>query len=164
MVGRTPWSAADAPVGLFAPCKVLTPHCSGLRDEGVPRGPGGPPHHQCGLAALAKRANPGLTSIFGAVCRKLAVCPRVLPYGTPGCSAPPGTKKGGGWAAPFRSKLQASRTKLRTCTSVRTRSRAARCSYTTVCRSCSCSGWLGSSRMAPDCCHRSPRLKSRSSG
>jgi hypothetical protein len=25
MVGRTPWSAADAPVGLFAPCKVLTP-------------------------------------------------------------------------------------------------------------------------------------------
>jgi hypothetical protein len=40
MVGRTPWSAADAPVGLPAPWK--------MRDEGVlaqraPR-PGGPPH------------------------------------------------------------------------------------------------------------------------
>ena len=35
-VGRTPWSAADAPVGLLAPCT--------MRDEGVPRGPGGPPH------------------------------------------------------------------------------------------------------------------------
>ena len=45
MVGRTPWSAADAPVGLLAPRKVLTPLFR-LRDEGVPRGPGGPPH-QC---------------------------------------------------------------------------------------------------------------------
>jgi FkbH-like protein len=36
VVGRTPWSAADAPVGLPAPFK--------MRDEGVPRGPGGPPH------------------------------------------------------------------------------------------------------------------------
>jgi prepilin-type N-terminal cleavage/methylation domain-containing protein len=41
-VGRTPWSAADAPVGL--------PRAAGgylhdeMRDEGVPRGPGGPPH------------------------------------------------------------------------------------------------------------------------
>jgi hypothetical protein len=25
LVGRTPWSAADAPVGLLAPCKMLTP-------------------------------------------------------------------------------------------------------------------------------------------
>jgi hypothetical protein len=36
-VGRTPWSAADAPVGLLAPRK--------MRDEDSPRGPGGPPHH-----------------------------------------------------------------------------------------------------------------------
>jgi hypothetical protein len=36
MVGRTPWSAADALVGLLATGK--------MRDEGVPRGPGGPPH------------------------------------------------------------------------------------------------------------------------
>ncbi len=39
IVGRTPWSAADAPVGLLAPYKK--------RDEGVPRGPGGPPHKVC---------------------------------------------------------------------------------------------------------------------
>ena len=39
LVGRTPWSAADAPVGLLTPCKMLM-----SRDEGVPRGPGGPPH------------------------------------------------------------------------------------------------------------------------
>ena len=44
MVGRTPWSAADAPVGLLAPCTMLTPLFL-LRDEGVPRGPGGPPHN-----------------------------------------------------------------------------------------------------------------------
>jgi hypothetical protein len=36
-VGRTPWSAADAAVGLLA--------TGNMRDEGVPRGPGGPPHH-----------------------------------------------------------------------------------------------------------------------
>src|ERR1017187_7963688 len=47
-VGRTPWAAADAPVGLLAPCKMPI---SSFRqwDEGVqaqraPR-PGGPPHH-----------------------------------------------------------------------------------------------------------------------
>src|ERR1035441_1135648 len=34
LVGRTPWSAADAPVGLLAPCKMLTP-LSRQRDEGV---------------------------------------------------------------------------------------------------------------------------------
>ena len=39
LVGRTPWSAADAPVGLLTPSKVLM-----SRDEGVPREPGGPPH------------------------------------------------------------------------------------------------------------------------
>ena len=43
MVGRTPWSAADAPVGLLAHCKMLM-SLFRLRDEGVPRGPGGPPH------------------------------------------------------------------------------------------------------------------------
>jgi len=35
-VGRTPWSAADAPVGLF--------ECIGERDQGVRRGRGRPPH------------------------------------------------------------------------------------------------------------------------
>jgi hypothetical protein len=43
MVGRTPWPAADAPVGLPAPCEMLA-SLSRLRDEGVARGPGGPPH------------------------------------------------------------------------------------------------------------------------
>src|ERR1035438_347631 len=43
-VGRTPWSAADAPVGPLALCMVLI-SLALQRDEGVPRGPGGPPHH-----------------------------------------------------------------------------------------------------------------------
>jgi hypothetical protein len=46
MVGRTPWSAADAPVGLLALC-MMRKSLFGQRDEGVPRGPGGPPHHAC---------------------------------------------------------------------------------------------------------------------
>jgi hypothetical protein len=39
-VGRTPWSAADALVGLLAPCKMLIP-LPRMRDEGVrpQRGP-----------------------------------------------------------------------------------------------------------------------------
>src|ERR1019366_1136409 len=44
MVGRTPWSAADAPVGPLALCMMLI-SLARQRDEGVPRGPGGPPHH-----------------------------------------------------------------------------------------------------------------------
>ena len=44
MVGRTPWSTADAPVGLLAPGVMLV-SLSRLRDAGVPRGPGGPPHN-----------------------------------------------------------------------------------------------------------------------
>src|ERR1035438_3873750 len=44
LVGRTPWSAADAPVGLLTPCKVPI-SLFRQRDGGVPRGPGGPPHH-----------------------------------------------------------------------------------------------------------------------
>ena len=43
IVGRTPWSAAGAPVGLLAPGVTLV-SLSRLRDAGVPRGPGGPPH------------------------------------------------------------------------------------------------------------------------
>ena len=46
-VGRTPWSKADAPVGLLAPCKMLTPLCR--QRDGVPRGPGGAPHRFCGI-------------------------------------------------------------------------------------------------------------------
>ena len=38
MVGRTPWSAADAPVGLLAPCKMLI-SLFRQRDGAVPRGP-----------------------------------------------------------------------------------------------------------------------------
>ena len=39
-MGRTPWSAADALVGLLAPCKMLIP-LPRMRDEGVrpQRGP-----------------------------------------------------------------------------------------------------------------------------
>ena len=51
LVGRTPWSAADAPVGLLAPRMMPMSLCR-LRDEGVPRGPGGPPHH---LASQRRR-------------------------------------------------------------------------------------------------------------
>jgi hypothetical protein len=51
MVGRTPWSAADAPVGLLAPSKMLM-SVFRQRDEGVPRGPGGPPH-QCYISFVA---------------------------------------------------------------------------------------------------------------
>src|ERR1017187_5300105 len=42
MVGRTPWSADDVPVGLLAPCKMLM-SLFRQRDAGGPRGPGGPP-------------------------------------------------------------------------------------------------------------------------
>src|SRR5450631_4397391 len=51
MVGRTPWSAADAPVGLPAPSWIPIALFR-LRDAGVPRGPGGPPHHGHRSAAL----------------------------------------------------------------------------------------------------------------
>src|ERR1035438_4674575 len=44
LVGRTPWSAADAPGGWLTPCKVPI-SLFRQRDGGVPRGPGGPPHH-----------------------------------------------------------------------------------------------------------------------
>ena len=42
MVGRTPWSAADAPVGLLVASKILM-LLFGMRDGGVPRGLGSPP-------------------------------------------------------------------------------------------------------------------------
>ena len=51
-VGRPPRSAADAPVGLLAPCKMLM-SLFRQRDEGVPRGPGGPPH-QAGFSPLSQ--------------------------------------------------------------------------------------------------------------
>jgi hypothetical protein len=41
-VGRTPRSAADALVGPLAYRELPA---SRARDEGVPRGPGGPPHN-----------------------------------------------------------------------------------------------------------------------
>src|ERR1039457_2753848 len=55
MVGRTPWSAADAPAGLVAPFKMLI-SLSRQRVRGDPRGPGGPPHRFCHIPLLwAKR-------------------------------------------------------------------------------------------------------------
>ena len=47
MVGRTPWSAADAPVGLLGAKQTGFP--GEKRVQGDPRGPGGPPHHFCGI-------------------------------------------------------------------------------------------------------------------
>jgi hypothetical protein len=59
MVGRSPWTAADAPVGLLAPCKLLIPLFR-LRDEGVPRGPGGPPHNLRSIPILGKTSGIGM--------------------------------------------------------------------------------------------------------
>jgi hypothetical protein len=44
VVGRTPWSAAGPPAGLFAHVAKI---CVRYKEagEGVGRGPGGPPHH-----------------------------------------------------------------------------------------------------------------------
>jgi hypothetical protein len=44
-VGRTPWSAADAHVGLLSNRESL-----GVRVQGDPRGPGGPPHSSVNAA------------------------------------------------------------------------------------------------------------------
>jgi hypothetical protein len=44
LVGRTSWSATLAPVGELAPYLILM-SLAGQRDEGVPRRPGGLPHH-----------------------------------------------------------------------------------------------------------------------
>ncbi len=44
VVGRTPWSAADAPFGLLASCEMPMP-LFWQRDGGIPRGPEGPPHN-----------------------------------------------------------------------------------------------------------------------
>ena len=52
-MGRSPWTAADAPVGLLAPCKTLTPLFR-MRDEGVPRRPGGLPHNFRSIADSGK--------------------------------------------------------------------------------------------------------------
>src|SRR5450631_4749193 len=46
MVGRTPWSARDAPVPLPAHRVRYLAECE-QADGGVGRGPGGPPHHRC---------------------------------------------------------------------------------------------------------------------
>ena len=54
LVGRTPWFAADAPVGLLTPCKVLI-SLFRQRDGGVPRGPGGPPHHFRRIGSSGKK-------------------------------------------------------------------------------------------------------------
>src|ERR1017187_1936132 len=51
--GRPPRSAAAAPVGLLALIRLpISP--IRLRDEGVPRGPGGPPSHCAESPALRK--------------------------------------------------------------------------------------------------------------
>ena len=84
-MGWTPWSAADAPVGLLALCMMLIP-LARQRDEGVPRGPGVRPTI-CTVSVAARffmkfcgpKAHPNRHRVSGAVCRKLAVCPRVCP-------------------------------------------------------------------------------------
>src|ERR1017187_7295541 len=45
LVGRTPLVRGRRPRRPLAPCRMLMPLFQ-MRDEGVPRGPGGPPHHQ----------------------------------------------------------------------------------------------------------------------
>ena len=52
VVGRTPWSAADAPVGQFAPVGQLV--SSQPRDEGVARGPAAPPPARVAYARIAR--------------------------------------------------------------------------------------------------------------
>src|ERR1035441_7523375 len=84
MVGRSPWTAADAPVGLFKLCKMLSPLCR-QRDQGVPRGPGGPPHQGAANGAVRTDAKRGLPlSSGGAVANNLrcghAVLPRARVY------------------------------------------------------------------------------------
>src|SRR5262245_61140434 len=51
LVGRTPWSAADALVGLLGVTAAFA-----QRDQGVPRGPGGPPHQ---FDVVVYEATPG---------------------------------------------------------------------------------------------------------
>ncbi len=46
VVGRTPWSAADAPVGQQPELRGQHPGGGGEADGGVGRGPGGPPHQE----------------------------------------------------------------------------------------------------------------------
>ena len=57
IVGRTPRSAADAPVGLRALCMMLTqlfqPRDEGVLAQRAPR-PGGPPHSLCRIRSFGK--------------------------------------------------------------------------------------------------------------
>src|ERR1019366_9294877 len=53
IVGQSPWTAADAPVGLLALCRMLISLLR-PRDEGVPRRPGGLPHKLCSIPVIGK--------------------------------------------------------------------------------------------------------------
>ena len=53
IVGPSLWTAADAPVGLFAPCRMPIPLFR-LRDGGVPRRPRGLPHNFSSLPDIGK--------------------------------------------------------------------------------------------------------------
>ncbi len=67
-VGRTPWSAAGPLAGFRALCKSSREE----RDEGVPRGPGGPPHQAHRMAAVRKLCgivNLLLLAVFAAILR-----------------------------------------------------------------------------------------------
>ncbi len=70
LVGRTPGSAADAPVGLLA-------FCQGLRDEGVPRGRGRPPHN-CGSVRLISSAPRSSDTHGHAACKRARPIPRAV--------------------------------------------------------------------------------------
>ena len=65
-MGRTPWSAADAPVGLLALCMVLI-SLARQRDEGVPRGPGVHPTMRSVLLTILQlqRVPAGGQHVFG---------------------------------------------------------------------------------------------------
>ena len=70
MVGRTPWSAADAPVGLHSADKA--DFVGEKRDQGDPRGPGGPPHHAKHAVVLGG-GNVGLQACEAFLARGLRV-------------------------------------------------------------------------------------------
>jgi hypothetical protein len=65
LVGRTPWSAADAPVGLAVFRIVIS--WRRRRDGSVPRGPGGPPYQmprEVGIAVAQQRRQYALDELL----------------------------------------------------------------------------------------------------
>jgi hypothetical protein len=63
LVGRTPWSAADAHVGLLV--RVCLIPLAEERVQGDPRGPGGPPWGPPGVRPTSLRKSPGIGKTKG---------------------------------------------------------------------------------------------------